>query len=53
MAWTNQDHNNALAAAKSGTADKRQMEKLTEASKQYGSRGREAARAVSKQQQRR
>ena len=32
--------------ARAGQADKRQLEKLTEAAKQTGARGREAARAL-------
>lgn len=46
MSWTNQEHEAALQAARAGQADKRQLEKLTEAAKQTGARGREAARAL-------
>ncbi len=49
MVYTDRDHNNALAAANSGTADKRQVDQLTAAAKQAGSRGREAAAALRKQ----
>ncbi len=46
MSWTNQEHEAALQAARAGQADKRQLEKLAEAAKQAGARGREAARAL-------
>lgn len=46
MSWTDKEHAAALQAARAGQADKRQLEKLAEAAKQAGSRGREAARAL-------
>lgn len=46
MAWTNADHQSALQAARAGQADKRQVEKLTEAASQAGTRGDEARRAL-------
>ena len=46
MSWTSQEHQAALQAARAGQADQRQLEKLTEAARQAGSRGREAARAL-------
>ena len=46
MSWTSQEHQAALQAARAGQADQRQLEKLAEAARQAGSRGREAARAL-------
>ena len=46
MSWTPQEHQAALQAARTGTADRRQQGKLAEATKQAGARGREAARAL-------
>lgn len=46
MSWTDKDHQTALQAARAGTADRRQQDKLAEAAKQAGQRGREAARAL-------
>lgn len=46
MSWTNQEHEAALQAARTGQADQRQLEKLAEAAKQAGTRGREAAEAL-------
>ena len=46
MSWTDKEHEAALQAARVGKADKRQLEKLAEAAKQAGARGREAARAL-------
>lgn len=46
MTYTDADHRKALQAARNGTADKYQQAKLTEAAKQAGARGREAAQAL-------
>ena len=46
MTYTDADHQAALQAARVGQADKRQLEKLAEAARQAGARGREAARAL-------
>ena len=46
MSWTDKEHQAALQAARTGTADQRQQEKLAEAARQAGPRGREAARAL-------
>ena len=46
MVYTDADHQAALQAARAGQADKCQLEKLAEAAKQAGARGREAARAI-------
>ena len=49
MSWTNAEHQAALDAARSGKADQRQQQKLQEAARQAGSRGKEAAEALRKQ----
>lgn len=46
MSWTDAEHKAALQAARTGQADKRQLEKLAEAASQAGARGREAERAL-------
>lgn len=46
MSWTDKDHRDALQAARAGVANPRQQEKLAEAARQAGARGREAARAL-------
>ena len=46
MTYTNEDHANALKAAREGTANDFQKAKLREAAEQAGSRGSEAGRAL-------
>lgn len=46
VSWTDQEHQAALQAARAGQASRRQLEKLAEAARQAGSRGRQAERAL-------